>query len=131
VQSIPSACVLDASALLAHARRERGSERVAPYLHTANISAVNWSEFLHKLRFYGLDPGELVDEYFAAGLNTVDFRLSHAELAAELWSEFVGLNISLADRACMALAIDLGLPILTADRRWTDLDLPIPVESIR
>jgi hypothetical protein len=27
--------------------------------------------------------------------------------------------------------VDPGLPILTADRRWTDLGLSVPVESIR
>ena len=41
------------------------------------------------------------------------------------------LNISLADRFCLALAQRLGLPTLTGDRAWARLELPIEVRLFR
>lgn len=36
--------------------------------------------------------------------------------AADLWSP--GSPLSLADRLCLALALRLGLPVVTADAAW-------------
>ena len=41
------------------------------------------------------------------------------------------LALSFGDRACLALARRLGLPALTAERAWAELDLGIPVEVFR
>lgn len=38
---------------------------------------------------------------------------------------------SLGDRACLALAMELKLPVVTADRAWIDLDLGIDICVIR
>lgn len=38
---------------------------------------------------------------------------------------------ALADRACLALALDRDLPVLTADRVWTQLGLPLDIRLIR
>jgi PIN domain nuclease of toxin-antitoxin system len=40
-------------------------------------------------------------------------------------------GLSLADRACLALAKRLDIPALTADRDWADLNLGIAVQLIR
>jgi PIN domain nuclease of toxin-antitoxin system len=40
-------------------------------------------------------------------------------------------GLSFGDRACLALARRLGLPALTAERAWAELDLGIPVEVLR
>ena len=40
-------------------------------------------------------------------------------------------GLSLGDRACIALAEKLGLPALTADHAWADLDLGVEVVLIR
>jgi PIN domain nuclease of toxin-antitoxin system len=40
-------------------------------------------------------------------------------------------GLSLADRACLALAKRLDLPVVTADRDWAGLDLGITVQLIR
>ena len=40
-------------------------------------------------------------------------------------------GLSLGDRACLALSIELGLPALTADRRWKHVRTTAKVELIR
>jgi ribonuclease VapC len=41
------------------------------------------------------------------------------------------LGLSLADRACLALAQRLELPVLTTDRAWEQLDLAVDVRLAR
>jgi len=38
---------------------------------------------------------------------------------------------SLGDRACLALANQLGLPAVSADRSWGKLQTGIPIELLR
>lgn len=40
-------------------------------------------------------------------------------------------GLSLADRACLALARRLNVPVVTADREWADLNLGVIVQLIR
>lgn len=40
-------------------------------------------------------------------------------------------GLSLGDRACLALAAELGIPALTADQTWAGLDIGVKVELIR
>jgi ribonuclease VapC len=40
-------------------------------------------------------------------------------------------GVSLGDRFCLALARELSLPALTADRRWKDLGLGVEIQLIR
>jgi PIN domain nuclease of toxin-antitoxin system len=39
--------------------------------------------------------------------------------------------ISLADRACLALAVELGMPVMTGDHAWRDLDIDVEVQLFR
>ena len=51
-------------------------------------------------------------------------------MAADLWHR--GMRaLSLADRACLATAIVRGMPVVTADRAWTDLAIKVTVKVIR
>jgi ribonuclease VapC len=39
--------------------------------------------------------------------------------------------LSLADRACLALAQHEGLPAVTADRKWAQVDIGVDIRLIR
>jgi PIN domain nuclease of toxin-antitoxin system len=39
-------------------------------------------------------------------------------------------GLSFGDRACLALAMKLKLPAVTADQAWSKLDLPVEIVQI-
>jgi len=65
------------------------------------------------------------------GLVIVPFSLEQAGLAADLWEQGRKFGLSLADRACLALAMEQNQAILTADKVWIKLGLNIEIDLIR
>jgi len=126
-----SSCVLDASAVLALGHREDGAQIVAEYLEGAAISTVNWSEVLRRSGEKGVVGDDLREALVAAEVTFLSFDESDAEMAATLWERTRRMGLSLADRACLALATRLGVPAVTADRAWADLDVGVEIVCIR
>lgn len=123
--------VLDASALLAFLHDEPGRRRVEQVLEDAVMSTVNWSEVIQKALARKIDVRGMADDFASLGMRLLPFNAPQTETAARL-RETTGIPaLSLADRACLALAIDIDAPLLTADRVWADLDLSVSVEVIR
>jgi len=54
-----------------------------------------------------------------------------ADTAALLWPQSRHLGLSLADCACLSLALRLNLPVLTCDRLGAELTLPLLIELLR
>jgi len=52
-------------------------------------------------------------------------------LAAGLWEQGRKFGLSLADRACLALAMEQNQAILTADKVWIKLGLNIEIDLIQ
>jgi PIN domain nuclease of toxin-antitoxin system len=130
-------CVVDASALLAFLQGEQGAERLAEALaRPAAISGINYAEALGKLADDGETAEELAHrleaEGFVGGVLGVEPVLAEdAPAIASLQRSTRHLGLSLGDRACLALALRLRLPVLTADRTWAELGLDVEVEAIR
>jgi PIN domain nuclease of toxin-antitoxin system len=123
--------VLDASALIAAMRDEPGGELArAAIAEGAAISAVNWAEVVAKARS-GTSPESLQASAESAGVRIVAFDSSQANTAAKLKSRTQTLGLSLADRACLALAGSLDVPALTADRAWSEVEADVAVRVIR
>jgi len=125
--------VVDASALLALLLREPGWERCRRALgRTPVISAVNWSEVSQKVEARGVDSGIVLTAVSGAGLEVVPLTQDRAEDTANLHGATQDHGLSLADRACLALALELSCPALTADRAWTALRIDgLEVQCIR
>jgi PIN domain nuclease of toxin-antitoxin system len=132
--SMTSPVVVDASAVLALLNSEPGAEAVERALSSgAIISAVNLSEVVGKLVDVGLSPGEVRQVVGGIGLEVKEFETAQAYESGLLRSRAVSrdISLSLGDRACMALAIHVELPVLTADKAWLKLSLPVEVRVIR
>jgi PIN domain nuclease of toxin-antitoxin system len=128
--------VLDASALLALIQEERGADLVATAIASgALIGAVNWAEVLSKLVIAGRDAHEITAMALPGGpatlLELVPFDDELARESARLARRTQTRGLSLADRAALALAQQRRLPVLTTDRAWRSLRLPIRIEVIR
>ncbi len=123
--------VLDASAVLAWAQEEPGGLRVEDVLHAANLSTVNLCESVAKLVERGISCRPLQLELSTSGLTLVGFEPGDAYAAGALRAATRRFGLSFADRACVALALCLGLPVLTTDRAWAKLDLGVTIELIR
>jgi ribonuclease VapC len=129
--------VLDASALLAYLLRETGGEVVRAELSLgAVINSVNYAEVLSRLADAGQEP-EIVDRRLRgrglAGdlLRVVPLNEDDSVTTAQLRSLTRAHGLSLGDRACLATGLRLGLPVLTADRSWANLDVGVTIRLIR
>lgn len=124
--------VLDASAVLALVRDEFGADKVAPHVGRAAISAVNLQEVVKELLLSGLDEAtarELLDEL---RLDVRSHDADAAYAAAALHAQTRQYGRGLGDRSCLALAVQLNVPALTADREWKKVKVRnLKLEHIR
>ena len=123
--------VLDTSALVAGMYREPGQDRVKAVIRESLMSTVNLVEVLAVLVRDGFAQQRALAEIVSLGIEFVPFSRSHAELSASLFPATRHLGLSLGDRACLALAVERDVPVMTADRAWADLDIGVPVQVIR
>jgi ribonuclease VapC len=129
--------VLDASAFLAYLGNESGADVVADAIAGgAIIATVNLAEALSTLASRGRDPtavaAELIERGLLDGAIAVEpFTTADAVEAARLRPLTTDAGLSLADRACLAVARRLSTAALTADQAWSGLALGVDVRTIR
>ena len=106
--------VLDASALIATLGDEPGGEQVEPLLEGAVVSSVNWAEVLQSYEAAGLPLAGRREQIESLGVIMHPFDSRQAELTAGLYSRTRKAGLGIADRACLALALDLDARFRTA-----------------
>lgn len=125
--------VLDASALLAWIQGEPGGDYVASLLtQECKLSAVNLAELVTKL----LDnnhtaPQNLGQQLRTLGIEICAFNEAQAIASGILRKQTRAKGLSLGDRACLSLAMELQAVVLTSDKVWKELNLPIEIVDIR
>ena len=115
--------VLDASAVLAMLREEPGGEVVADYIGRAAISAVILQEVAKEMLREGATLEATRSVLDELGL---DVRAHDAEAAyrsADLYVPTKQYGRGLGDRSCMALGLQLSLPVLTTDQEWRQVEV--------
>jgi PIN domain nuclease of toxin-antitoxin system len=123
--------VLDASALIAFLRREPGADKVADVLTRSCISAVNLSEVYGKMVEYGKGLEDMAYQVERLRVPVIPFAAEHAQIAASLWKSTRSVGMSLGDRACLALALQTGLPALTTEDKWLTCGIGARIVKIR
>ena len=125
-----SGAVVGASAILAVVREEPGNEAIHPYLKGALVSAVGWAEVVGRLLETGAQEPEIRAIPGRFKLEIVPFDPEDAWETGRLRRRTRWEGLSLADRACLGLAISRGLPAVTTDRAWGRLGLGPAVKVV-
>jgi PIN domain nuclease of toxin-antitoxin system len=110
---------------------EPGGQAVSARRRDAVIGAVNAIEIGTRLVDGGIDADQARISIARLRIPIVDFDAELASMAVELRERTRPLGLSLADRACLALALREGAIALTADRAWAKLDIGCEIELIR
>ena len=123
--------VLDSSTIIAVINNEPGAERVLLVSDGAPVSTLIVAEVASWLVVHDVHEDEV--HRFIVDFNLVvhSFHQAQAIAAGLLVTKTRRRGLSLADRACLALALELGMPVLTGDRAWRDLDIGVEVQLFR
>ena len=120
----PAEIVLDASAVLAALLEEPGAVRVERALKRgAAMSSVNLAEVAARLSQDGWSSRDVSSVVTGMGIEIIPFDRHAALLSGAYRTRTRRHGLGLGDRACLATASSLGLPVLTADRSWSALDI--------
>jgi len=123
--------VFDASAILALLKMESGHEIVSKNLEQAVVSSVNFCEIVSFLSKKTQKQDEMI-KFLTETFDCIeDFNIEQAIIAGSFISVTKDYGLSLGDRACLALAKYKNIPVLTADKTWTKLNLGIKIKLIR
>jgi ribonuclease VapC len=129
---VASESVLDASVLLAIFKDERFEQDVLSVLEGAVMSATNYAEVLTRLSDLGISATSPRVEAIFALLDRIEpFTEAQARVASDLRKETRHAGLSLADRSCLALALEIGADVYTADRPWSRVDIGCKIHLIR
>lgn len=123
--------VLDSSVVLAMLNGEPGAEAAAALLPDALLSAVNLAEVATKLTERGMPAGQAIVTLETLNCEIAFLDSGVALAAGLLHAATRGRNISLGDRCCLALGMQTGLPVVTADRAWAELGLDLDIRLLR
>ena len=126
-----SRVILDASALLAFMNGEPGGDAVPAATGEAAISAVNLAEVVSVLTAQGMSEELVREQLDQLVLDVRDFGRPAAFETGLMVAKTRSLGLSLGDRACLASARQEGIPALTSDRSWANVDVGVTVQLIR
>lgn len=130
----PPKAILDTSVVLAWVRGERGANTAKVMISQGAMSAVNLAEVLLRAKAKGYQDtlDQLATDLENMGLTIIDFDseqaaiIPYVDAAGQKFARehaSVDGTLSLADCACIATGIHMGLPIFSDETLWVALGL--------
>lgn len=113
--------VLDASAILALLKGERGGGKVAEVVADAAVCTINHAEVVSHFVHLGAPMEDIRSMLGALPYNVLPTDEALALEAGALRAATAQAGLSLGDRFCLALAKRLEVPAFTADRAWKEV----------
>ena len=111
--------VFDSSALIMLFAKEPGYEKVREYLRHSVISSVNIAEiYKYCIEMQGLSEDDCRSLIHLTGIKIIDFCEEQALISARITEETKKHDLSLGDRACIALGVFKNYKILTCNKIW-------------
>ncbi len=123
--------VLDSSIVLAVLFKERLNENALGFLEGAMMSSVNFAEVETKLLQAGLREADRVDAVLRLLRSIEPFTSEQARTTGFLYASTKHAGLSLADRACLSLAIHSDAEAITTDRAWGRVSVGCPIQIVR
>jgi PIN domain nuclease of toxin-antitoxin system len=123
--------ILDTSAFLALLNNENGKDVVEPLLPCSIMSSINISEVVSELNSKLSLPVNQIQKILYLVYEIYPFDKNLAIQSGLLKQSYSHLGLSLGDRACLALASHLNLPLYTANKAWSELDTDLTITQIR
>lgn len=125
--------VLDASAILALLKSERGASKVAGVIADASVCAINQAEVISHFVHLGAPLDDVRAMLAALPYTVIAADDALAWEAGNLRAVTASAGLSLGDRFCLALAKRLGVAAYTADKAWRDIagDVAVKIVTIR
>ncbi|HWB32906.1 MAG TPA: type II toxin-antitoxin system VapC family toxin [Acidobacteriaceae bacterium] len=126
-----SSIVLDSSVPLAILLGEVSGISTYSLIDGAVMSAVNLAEVYSKISELGAAEWPRAEALLALLERVEPMTQQQARACGELRTKTRHAGLSLGDRACLALAIELEAEVYTADRAWKQVTLGIPIHLVR
>jgi ribonuclease VapC len=120
--------VLDTSAILAFLWGEHGGEHVADMIDGAAVSANIVAEVTSKLSDRGISQTDIATTIKNCNFEVYPVTYEGALAIGALRPLTKSAGLSLGDRSCLALAAQLGLLVITADKSWATVADAVGVE---
>jgi len=126
-----SEVVFDSSVLIAILQREPFDPIVLDLLEDAVLSTVNLAEVISKQVEIGAFSAPAAERLFASLKRIEPLSAVQGRICGALRGPTRNAGLSLGDRCCLALAIELGAEVYTAERMWAQVDVACKVHLIR
>jgi ribonuclease VapC len=116
-----TSAVLDASAIIALLRGERGASKVTAVVASAIVDVVNHAEVVSHFANLGAPAHEIREMLTALPYAVVPGDEALAWEAGILQTIASVAGLPLSGRFCLALAKQMNAPVYTADRAWKEI----------
>jgi PIN domain nuclease of toxin-antitoxin system len=111
--------------------REDGWEQAKAVVPGGIVSSLIYAEVVTRLTLRGGSTSKIDGAWEELECAIEPFTAERARAAGLLVAATRERGLSLADRACLALGLELRLPVFTTDRVWAGLKVGADVRLIR